>query len=99
MADQRLNDTNTVHQLFGERQRVAYQARPVLPQRIFEVFDVIGFPGFFCHSAVLPRRNRPFIDFILAHMARRLFTIDRRDIGTELLATLATSIPTWKAII
>ncbi len=85
-----------VGQLFRERECFPDQTRNALPQRVIEALDVIGFPGFLRDGAVLLRRNHPSIDVILVCMERRLFTIDHRNIGPELLATRATPISNMK---
>src|SRR5712691_9156190 len=81
-----------MRQFLGEREGLAHQTGHALPQCVLETLKMIGFPGFLRTSSVLLCWDHPFIDFILVCMERRLFMVDHRDIGPDLLATGATLI-------
>src|SRR5882672_7329236 len=82
-----------MRQFLGEREGLAYQTGNALPERVIEALNVVGFPGVLRHGLVLLRWYHPFIDGILVCMERRLFTVDHRNIGPKLLATLVAPIP------
>jgi hypothetical protein len=61
---EKLDGTNVIRQLLGERQRVAHQPRNALPQGVVETLDVIGFTGFLRNGFVLPCRDNPLVHLI-----------------------------------
>jgi hypothetical protein len=75
VADEILDSTDVVGQLFGERQRFAHQTGNALSQGIVEMFNVIGLARFLCDGFVPNRWDHALIGFILIRMERGLFTV------------------------
>ena len=75
MADEILDGTDMVGQLFGKREGFAHQTGNALSQGIVETFNVIGFPGFLCDSLVSNRWDHALIGLLLIRLERDLFTI------------------------
>ena len=92
MADEILDSTDMVGQLFGERQGFADQPGNTLPQGVVEAFNVIGFPGFLCDGSVPLRRNYTCVGFLFVCIEGGLFTVDHRDLGAQLFGTVSTAI-------
>ena len=93
MANEILNGTDVVVQLFGKRQRTAYQSRYPLPQGVIEAFDVIGLASFFVDRSVLGSGDDAFIHHILIRMKRRLLAVRHRQ-AQSFLALLRLRSPT-----
>ena len=93
MADEISYGTNVVGQFLGERQRFAGEMGQLLPQRVVEAFDVIGFPGLLRNHLVPLRRNHNFVDLILIRVKPGLLAIRYRDLGSQCLSAFPTTIP------
>ena len=93
MAEEELDGTDVVRQLFGEGQGVTDQPGYTLAQRIVKALNVIGFAGFFGDGFVLHRRNDPCVDGILIRIEHRLLAVHRRKIRPQLFRTVVTAIP------
>jgi hypothetical protein len=85
-----------MRQRLGERESLAHETGHALPQRVIEALNMIGFPGVLRDCPVLSCRYHLFIDGILIGMERRLLTVGQRNMGPELLATVATAISHMK---
>ena len=81
-----------VRQLFGERERLAYQTGNPLSQSIVEAFDVIGFPRVLRDGFMPLYWYDPGIGIILIRMEGGLLPIDQRDLDSQRSGTLATAI-------
>ncbi len=64
MAYEKLDGTDVVRQLLGERQRGAHQMRNALPQGSVETLDMIDFAGFLRNGFVLLRKNNTLVYLI-----------------------------------
>jgi hypothetical protein len=93
MADEVLDSTAMVRQLFGEGQGVPDEAGDALPQRVREALDVMGVPGVLREGFGLRRRHDPCGDDILSGIERRSLAIHRRQMGPPLLRARVTAIP------
>jgi hypothetical protein len=96
MAEKELNGADVVGQLFGKRQRVAYQTGDTRPSRVIEALDVIGFAGFLRDGTVLRCWDHALIDGILVGMKQCLFPVHQGDLGPERRSTLVAAIPHGK---
>ena len=92
MANEILDGSDMVGQLFGRRQGFARQPGNTLPQGVVEAFNMIGFPGFLRNGSVPLRRNHTWVDFILICMEGSLFTVHQEDLGPRLFGAVSTAI-------
>jgi len=92
MADEVLDRTDMVRQLFGEGQRVPDEAGDALPQRLLEALDVMRFPGVLRDSWVSGCQNDPGVDRLLLRIACRPLAVHRRQIGPQLLRPCMTAV-------
>jgi hypothetical protein len=88
MANEMLDSTDVMRQLFGEREGLTHQTRNTLPQSIVEALDVIGFACFLCNGFVPVRRDHSRVGVILIRMKRGLFPVYQRNLGPEFLRAL-----------
>src|SRR5918999_3075040 len=70
--------------------------RDVLPQRVIEALDVIGFPGVLRDGFVLGWWNHALVGLILIRMEYSLLAVLYGDIGPQLFGTVTTAITNMK---
>jgi hypothetical protein len=93
VADEELDGTDMMGELLGKRQRLTYQARHALAQRIVEALDVIGFAGQLTDRQVLRRGNHPFVYHILIGVKRGMLTVRFWNLPLQVFRTPAAAIP------
>jgi len=86
MADEVLDGTDLIGQLFGEGQGVPPQTGDTLPQGVIEPLDVVGFPGLLRDGFVLRLPNHPCVDCILGGIECRLLAVHRGQVGPNCFA-------------
>ena len=96
MADEILDSTDMVGQLFGKRQGFAHQTRDALPQRVIEALDVIGFPGVLRDGFVLGWWHHALVGLIVIRMEYSLLVVLYGDIGPQLFGAVTTAITNMK---
>jgi hypothetical protein len=92
VADEILDGTDVVGQLFGKRQGFAHQTGNALSQGIVETFNVIGFPSVLGDGLVSSRWDYALIGVIVIRMEPGLFTVHHRDLGPQRCGTVPTAI-------
>ena len=96
MVNEILADTDIVGQLFGERQRIVYQTRKTLSQRVIEALDMIGFSSFLRDGLVAFRWNHPSVGILLIRMEYGFFLMHQWNLCPYLLGPVATPITAMK---
>ena len=92
-----LDGADVVVQLFGKRQRTAYQTRDTLPQGVVESLNVIGLACFFADRTVLCSGDDAFIHHIRVRIKRRLMTLCLGYLAPELLGAFAAAVADVKS--
>lgn len=92
MADEILDGTAMIGQLFGEGERVTHQPRDALSEGVIETLNTIGFTDFFRDRFVLLSWDHALVGFILIRIEHRLRALHLWQIRPQLLRTITTAI-------